>query len=277
MNIKTYYKAKALEEAYKLLTETKNASIVAGGAWLKRLPSDMDMVIDLSLLELDEIIETKDAFLVGCMTTLKQLEENVSIQNYYDGILSKSIGHIKGIPIRNIATIGGTVAGRFGFSNILTPLLVLDTDLIFYHKGQIPLHDYLKSDKKDKDILINLLIHKKAGKAYFETMKKSKTDFPTLNVAISQTDRRIKIAVGARPSKAKLADSAMIYLERQSFMTETVIRKAANIASQEMNFGSNRTGSKTYRTELCKVLVQRGLKEISNSLGALRRDYYSSH
>lgn len=262
MKIRTYHKVDSIDEAYTLLTENSGASIIAGGAWLKLLPKQVDPAIDLSGLKLDEIVETEDAYEIGCMATLRQLEKNVSLKSHYNGILTESIGTIMGVPIRNIATIGGTVAGKYGFSDLITPLLVLDTELVFYRKGKLSLNTFLSSKDFQKDILLKIIIHKNKGKAYFYSMKKTSNDFPILNVAVSETDNQFKIAVGARPGSAKLAGAAMDYLNRQSKMTEEALLEGAHIAAEELAFGSNSRGSKEYREELCRVLVKRGLKEV---------------
>ncbi|WP_105617461.1 FAD binding domain-containing protein [Vallitalea okinawensis] len=262
MNIRTYHKVDSIDEAYTLLTANSRATIIAGGAWLKLSPKEVDPAIDLSPLKLDEIIETEDAYEIGCMTTLRQLEKNASLKSHYNGILTRSIGTIMGVPIRNIATIGGTIAGKYGFSDLITPLLVLDTELVFYKKGQISLNTFLSSKDFQKDILLKIIIHKNTGKGYFYSMKKTSNDFPILNIAVSETGNQFKVAVGARPGSAKLAGAAMDYLNRQPKITDEVIREGAHIAAEELTFGSNIRGSQEYRQELCRVLVRRGLEEV---------------
>lgn len=262
MKIKTYYKAESIDEAYTQLTNASDAAIIAGGAWLKLLPKEIGTAIDLSLLNLDQIVETEDAYEIGCMTTLRQLEKNKSLHNFYDGILVKSIGEIMGVTIRNIATIGGTIAGKYGFSDLLTPLLALDSEVVFYNKGQISLDNYLRSKDFKKDILMKVIIHKHNGSAWFNSMKKTSNDFPILNVAVSKTEDKYKIAVGARPSSAKLARKAMEYMNNQTQISDDVLLQGAYLACEELTFGTNSRGSKAYREELCKVLVKRGLMEV---------------
>jgi CO/xanthine dehydrogenase FAD-binding subunit len=262
LKIEAYTVPTDLEEAYQLL-QKEDAGIIAGGAWLKLLPKTLVHGIDLSGLKLDTINETEENYTIGSMVTLRQIETHSSLRTYMGGVLQEAISHIMGVPIRNIATIGGTVAGRYGFSDLLTPLLALRANLVFYKKGQITLESYLKEAPKEKDILLQVIIKKEYGKANYTTVKKTANDFPILNVSVMKIGTHFRVAVGARPSVATLATKTMAYLNESKALTEEVIEKAAAIAVEEIKFGSNARGSKAYRTQLCKVLVERGIKEVA--------------
>lgn len=262
MKIINYHKVNTLDEAYALLTSDKSSSIIAGGAWLKFSKKTIENAIDLSNLNLDQIVETKEVFEIGCMTTLRQVEVNKPLIDFCNGIITKSINEIMGVQIRNIATIGGTVSGKYGFSDLLTPLLVLDTKLQFYKKGIISLEEFLNSKDHSSDILIKVIISKKIGKAKFISMKKTSNDFSVINIAVFKNKEECKIAIGARPNGALLAKKAMEYLDNNELYTEEIINECANIASKEISFGSNIRGSKEYRIELCRVLIKRGLQEV---------------
>jgi len=262
LKIKTYIVPTDLEEAYHMLQKDE-AGVIAGGAWLKLLPKTLAYGIDLSGLKLDTINETEENYTIGSMVTLRQIETHSSLSTYMGGVLHDAITHIMGVPIRNIATIGGTVAGRYGFSDLLTPLLALKANLVFYKKGQITLESYLKEAPKDKDILLQIIIKKEYGKAQYTTVKKTANDFPILNVSVMKIGSHYRVAVGARPSVAVLATRTMAFLNESKVLREEVIEKAAGIAVEEVNFGSNARGSKAYRTQLCKVLVERGIKEVA--------------
>ena len=50
----------------------------------------------------------------------------------------------------------------------------------------------------------------------------------------------------------------------EEMITDENIENAAIMASEELTFGSNMRARAEYRKHLCKVLVERGLKEVSN-------------
>ncbi len=262
LKIKAYTMPTDMEEAYQLL-QKDDAAIIAGGAWLKLLPKTLSQGIDLSGLKLDSINESEEYYTIGSMVTLRQIETHSSLGTFMGGVLQEAISHIMGVPIRNIATIGGTVAGRYGFSDLLTPLLALKANLVFYTKGQVSLESYLKEAPKEKDILLQIIIKKEYGKANYSTVKKTANDFPILNVSVVKIGSHFRVAVGARPSVATLAVKSMTYLNDSKILTEEIIEEAARIAVEEIKFGGNARASKAYRTQLCKVMVERGIKEVA--------------
>ena len=263
MKINNYHFANSLEEAYNMLNENKQNAIVAGGAWMKLSSKEISTAIDLGNLGLDQIVETKDAFEIGCMTTLRQIEKQEGLLGHYNGILNEALSGIMGVPIRNLATIGGSVIGKYSFSDILTPLLVMNVDLEFYKKGIISLEEYLVSKDRSKDVLVKVIIKKEKGKGYFHAMKKSSLDFAVVNVAVSKQGDKFKIAVGARPSLTKFAEEAMKIVNTASKVTEEVIQEAALKAGEELKFGTNSKASEEYRRNISMAYIKRGLREVS--------------
>lgn len=259
MRINTYVKPKSVNEAYDILCQHRKNEIIGGGCWLKLLPKEIETAIDLSHCELDYINQTKDTYEIGSTVTLRALEKF----SHRDGILAKSIGEVMGVTFRNVATIGGTVAGKFGFSDIITTLLVLDTKLMFIRKGVISLESYLKNKEKEQDILTGLSIKKQSGKGTFYTLKKTANDFPIVNIALIKNNEGYKISVGARPGVATLAKNTMDYINTTPEVDETAIEKAATLLLEEVSFGTNTRGSKDYRRAVIKGLLGRGLKEVN--------------
>ncbi len=95
-------------------------------------------------LGLDQIEETEDAFEIGAMVTLRQLEEHPGLAAYTDGAMRESVRHIVGVQLRNLATVGGSIYGRFGFSDVLTMFLAMDTEVELYKAGRMPLVEFAK-------------------------------------------------------------------------------------------------------------------------------------
>ena len=73
------------------------------------------------------------------MCTLRQLETNTDLNRYFDGLMREMVRHIVGVQFRNGATVGGSLYGRYGFSDVLTALLVLDTEVELYKAGRMSL------------------------------------------------------------------------------------------------------------------------------------------
>lgn len=262
MRMKEFYRADSIENAYQKLTEKKDNLIIGGGAWLKLTNKEVDTVIDLEKCNLDYIKESKDSISIGSMTTLYNLETNQIMTSNNSNILSIAISKIMGVGIKNIATIGGSICGKYSFSDILTPLLVLNTSLVFHKQGEISLTDYLTLKKPQKDILLEINIQKEKQKIFFKKVAKTSLDFALVNIAITKGET-IRIAVGARPSIAVLATEAMEILNNNE-LTEETLTNAINKVDT-IKFSTNAKASKEYRADLTKVYIRRGLKEVMNN------------
>ncbi len=257
-----YLRPKDFEEAYNLMIESKKNYLVAGGAWLKLSVKSAEKLISLDGLDLDKIQVNTDYIEIGSMVTLRTVEINNDIKNLYGGILSNAIHKIMGINIRNLATLGGSVMGKFAFSDIFPALLVLNTKLVFYKQGEICLEDFLANPKMAKDILTKIIIKKEPGEGFFKKVAITPLDFSVLNIAVSKNKEGFKISVGSTPYIAKLATNAMSYINNLSKITETEILKCSEMVVEELKFSKNNRGSKEYRVEIAKVYVKRGLKKV---------------
>ena len=263
MEIVNYFKAKTVEEAYEKLLENPANIIIGGGAWLRLSSKVVNTAIDLEYVGLNQIIETKTSIEIDAYVTLREVEKNKILLNLFSGIVNKGINGIMGVALRNIVTVGGSIAGKYSFSDFITPLLALNTEVEMYKAGLMSLEDFLKFKTKEKDILLKIIIKKEDVLGYYYKMKKTGLDFAVINVSVTNTAEYIKIVVGARPSIACLALKAMEYINNQKSITAEVIEETVNIASQELKFGTNSKANKEYRLELAKVYIRRGLKEVT--------------
>jgi CO/xanthine dehydrogenase FAD-binding subunit len=216
---------------------------------------DIDSAVDLSALGLDYISERDGYIEIGAMATLSSLENSSLLKSVFDGILPETAKLIMGIQVRNTATAGGTVAGRYGFSDLLTSLLALDTRVVLHKSGEMSLEDYI-SWGNTRDILTGIMVKKEERKAAFANIRNTSTDFSILNAAVSRCGKDFRISVGARPLQAKLSREAMEYMDAHEINAENALR-AGEIAAETLEFGSDIRGSGAYRKELCKALVKR--------------------
>jgi len=256
--IKNYVVAEDLAQAYEL-NQKKNNVILGGIAWLKMGERNIQTAIDLSKLGLDKIEEDEECFKIGCMCTLRDMEVNKALNSYFNGAIAKSLVHIVGVQFRNCATIGGSIYSRFGFSDILTLLLSLDTYVELYNGGIIPLAVF-KDMSYDNDILVRIIIKKDSRMVSYLTHRMSATDIPTLAVAISKLDKKWSVVLGARPQKAMLVHNVEEILSE--YPTKEEIDLLVSHVIKEVKFESNMRGSKEYRQILAKVFINRGIEEI---------------
>lgn len=258
LTIKDYILVENLEEAYKLNQNINNV-ILGGTGWLKLQNRNIAKAIDLSKLGLDKIVEDDEKYVIGCMTTLREIETNKSLDEYTKGAIKESLRHIVGVQFRNSVTIGGSIYSRFGFSDILTSLLTLDTYVELYKGGIIPLKDFVDM-KYDKDILVNIIIKKSKRVVGYMSFRNQSTDFPVITCGVAiPCGGRVFASIGARPYKAKIVEDREDILKE---MTKENIEKFAKYVSESLNFDSNMRAGKEYRKHLAEVLVKRTLNNL---------------
>jgi len=260
MNIKNICIPNNLDEAYSALIENKRNTVLGGCMFLRMGDKNINTAIDLSNLNLDQIIEKDDTIEIGTYTTFRQIETSDILNKYYGNLLKDSVEHIIGVQFRNNVTVGGTVYSKYGFSDFITALLSLNVYVKLYSKGLVKLEEFLENTP-DKDILEKIIIKKEHINAKYISIRNSYSDYPIINVAVSNKDSKFRIVIGSRPSCAKLAIKASKYLSENDLTNEN-IEKAALIATEELKFGTNMRGSAKYRKEVSKALICKSIKEV---------------
>lgn len=258
MRAKNFYRATSLDDAYCKLSENPKNAIIAGGLWMKKLGQSYDTLIDLSDLGLNKIEESENSIKVGSMVTLRNFETSPLIKEICGGLASTAAGEIMGVNFRNLATIGGSVFGRYPFSDVITSLLALDVTLEFFPEQKMSLEEYLNYRGKIQGILVALYIKKDAGKYFYKKVKATALDFPLVNIAITLRNNKHYIVVGSRPMIASLAHQAM----KEADAGEDA-SKVAKTAIGEYSFADSVAIGKDYRKEISEVYIRRGLKEVS--------------
>ncbi|KLO24555.1 MULTISPECIES: FAD binding domain-containing protein [unclassified Marinitoga] len=257
IEIKDYFRPKSVEEAYEKLINIEGAEIIGSGAFMRLASRKINLAIDLQDTGLNYVKLENDEIKIGGATPLGEVERSKIIKEVFEGKLIHVLQSIWSVQLRNIATIGGTIFPKLGFSDLITALLVLNTDVVLFNNGRMPLEVFL-TEKIRKDILVELIIKNENRKMSFQYMRNSFYDFSILNSAVSvDEERNFRISIGTRPAVAKLATKAMEYLKNNNDIEE-----ASKIAAEEMEYGSNIKASKEYRKMIAPVLVKRGLEEV---------------
>ena len=257
IQIQTYVQAQTLEEAWQL-NQKRSARILGGMLWLKMESLPVSTAIDLCRLGLDAIEETEEQFTLGAMVTLRQIEQHAGLNAYTQGAAARAVQDIVGVQFRNMATLGGSLWSRFGFSDLLTWMLSMDTWVQLYRGGLVPLEQFAAMPY-DRDLLVRVIVYKRPGRFAYQAMRNQRTDIPVLNCVFSQMEGVCRAVVGARPGKAiVLRDEAGLLA---GGITPERARAFAQWAAERTPTGSNSRGSAAYRTHLVKVLVRRAAEE----------------
>lgn len=266
ISIKRYAKAESLEQAYEW-NQKKANRIIGGMIWLKMGDKNINTAIDLSGVVSNQIEETEDEFIIGAMTTLHDLELHEGLDRYTAGALKESLRHIVGVQFRNVATAGGSIFGRFGFSDVLTMFLALDTDVELYKGGRISLESFAAMPY-DNDILIRIIVKKTPIRTAYMSMRNTKTDFPVLACAVAFTGNTRRAVIGARPKKAVIisANEAVMAIDESD--PETLAAAFAAQVGRETVTESNMRASAEYRKHLAEVLTKRACRKVLEKGGS---------
>ena len=247
ITIQKYVRAQSLEEAWQL-NQNKRNRVLGGMLWLRLGRGSVNTAIDLCDLGLNTIEETEDQFSIGAMVTLRDLEMHNGLNTYANGAVADAVKDIVGVQFRNMATVGGSIWGRFGFSDVLTVFLAMDSYVELYKGGIVPLEQFTKM-KKDNDILVRLIVKKTPCKIVYSSVRNQRTDFPVLACALADMNGQYRAAIGARPARAMLLRGE----KNEGF--------AAFVAENAPTEGNMR-GSAAYRTHLIRVLVERAMTNL---------------
>ncbi len=255
ITIQKYVRAQSLEEAYTL-NQSRRSRIVGGMLWLKMGRGSIDTAIDLGDLGLGVIEETDDAFHIGAMATLRDLEMHPALNAFTGGAVRDAVKAIVGVQFRNMATVGGSLWGRFGFSDVLTVFLALDAQVELYKGGVVPLEAFAKM-QPDRDILVRLIVKKTSGRIVYTAMRNQRTDFPVITCAVSDIGGEYRAVIGARPARA------MIVRDDQGILNRGISAGSAEAfarhVAESVPTGSNTRAGAAYRKHLARVLTERSI------------------
>ena len=250
ITIQKYVRAQSLEEAWQL-NQNKRNRILGGMLWLRLGKGSVNTAIDLCDLGLDTIEENDEQFTIGARVTLRDIEMHKGLNAYAYNAVANAVKDIVGVQFRNMATVGGSIWGRFGFSDVLTVFLAMDSYIELYKGGIIPLGQFVNM-KPDNDILVRLIVKKTPCKIIYTAMRNQRTDFPVLACAVSCINGEYRASIGARPSRAMLINTDK-FENAETF---------ASFIADNVPTGSNVRGSADYRKHLIRVLTERAVTEL---------------
>lgn len=253
-----YIKVQSLDEAYEL-NKARNNRIIGGMMWVRTSRGSINTAIDISGLGLDTIEEDDNEYRLGAMVSLRQIEKHEGLNSYSNNAVAAAVKDIVGVQFRNMATVGGSIWGRFGFSDVLTVFLALDSYVELHKAGIVPLSEFVNM-KRDNDILVRVIVKKTPINITYSAMRAQRTDFPVLACAVSEINGKYNVVIGARPGKAMLIKDEEDILANG--ITEESAKLYADYIASHTPTESNLRGSAEYRTHLTRVLTERNLLRI---------------
>lgn len=268
-----YVRAQSLDEAYELYQKKPNF-VLGGMLWLKMKNKTLGTAIDLCDLGLDQIDEDENEFRIGAYATLRQIETHEALNAYTHGAIAESVRHIVGVQFRNVATVGGSIWGRFGFSDVMTIFRALGAKVQLHKAGIMDLDEFAALPRTTRDVLVSVIVPKNAKGVVYLSQRNQSTDFPVLTCAVANRSGRYVAVIGASPymaepvwdeegildglADAKTAGNADL---TENSETNAKIEKFAGYVADHIRFGSNIRAGAEYREMICKVLTRRAVTQ----------------
>ena len=277
-----YVRAQSLDEAYELYQKKPNF-VLGGMLWLKMKNKTLGTAIDLCDLGLDQIDEDENEFRIGAYATLRQIETHEALNAYTHGAIAESVRHIVGVQFRNVATVGGSIWGRFGFSDVMTIFRALGAKVQLHKAGIMDLDEFASLPRTTRDVLVSVIVPKNAKGIVYLSQRNQSTDFPVLTCAVANRSGRYVAVIGASPYMAEpvwdedgilngitCAETAGNKALTENSENNEKIEKFAGYVADHIRFGSNIRADAEYREMICKVLTRRAVKQSLENCDAIR-------
>ena len=242
--------------------------------WLKMKNRTLGTAIDLCDLGLDQIDEDENEFKIGAYATLRQIETHEALNAYTHGAIAESVRHIVGVQFRNVATVGGSIWGRFGFSDVMTIFRALGAKVQLHKAGIMDLDEFASFPRTTRDVLVSVIVPKNAKGVVYLSQRNQSTDFPVLTCAVANRSGRYVAVVGASPYMAEpvwdedgiLDGIADAKTDGNAALTDNSennakIDKFAEYVAEHIRFGSNIRAGAEYREIICRVLTRRAVTQ----------------
>ena len=276
-----YYSAESVPHALSLLGEYgEEAKVLAGGMSLIPLlklrlaaPSaliDINRIGDLSYIRKGPAGELE----IGALTRYTAIEDSALIKQEYPA-LHEASALVADIHIRNLGTIGGSIAHADPALDVPTALLALGARvLIAGNPGEriCNLDDFFvdsfTTQLAHDELVTGITIPKLAertGTAYLKFSRRS-GDFAIVGVAAALTFSEdgqctaARIALEAAGPTLLRANTAESTLVEGRHLSREVVEAAASKAAQECEPASDLYGSETYKREMVRVYTKRAIR-----------------
>jgi aerobic carbon-monoxide dehydrogenase medium subunit len=282
VNAFEYRAPRALDEALAILREFGDeARAVAGGTALvtmmrQRLVRPACLVSLRDVPGLGRIEATNGVIRVGALVTHRQAEVSPPLGERLP-VLAETFRRVATVRIRNMATVGGTLAHADPNQDPPVTLLALGARVQIRRAGadrELPVEgffrDYYETALEPGELVVGVtvpLLPAAAGASFVKFLPRSADDYATVAAAAVvalDTDgercREARIALGSvatTPLRARAAE-AVLTGER---LEERVFRAAGEAARGEVDPLTDHRGSAAYKREMTAVMVGRALTQ----------------
>lgn len=276
-----YVRAGSLKEASELASEKgSKAILMAGGTdvilLMKAKAVPADTVIDIKeISDLDSIVFSEgEGMRIGALAKLFDIQTSDIVREKMPA-LADAAHYVASAQIRRKGTMAGNICNASPSADTASILLAMDAKIKVYNneiERDVPIGDFFKGVKKTclekGDIVTEIFVpelKKGEGSAYFKHSVRKAMDLAIVGVAVwikmdgdRVDDCRIAMGgVGTTPLRAYSAEKIL----KGSELTDDLLEKAAEAASEECSPISDVRASAEYRKDMIRVYTKRAVKK----------------
>jgi carbon-monoxide dehydrogenase medium subunit len=276
-----YHAPATLRDAVSLLNDNADAKVLAGGhsliPMMKLRLSEPSVVIDLGRVDgLSYVNESGGALAIGAMTSYYDIINSDAVQQNAP-VLAEAAGEVADPQVRNMGTIGGSLAHSDPAADLPAVMLALGAEVVASSRGALGrvntrtisaddfFLDLFTTALEPNEILTEIRIPAQAansGAAYAKMANKA-SHFAIVGVAASVTVEggsvtSARIGVTGAGSSASRASDSEDRLVGSSGDADA-IRSAAGRAANGIELNEDIHASAEYREHLTKVFALRAI------------------
>jgi aerobic carbon-monoxide dehydrogenase medium subunit len=265
-----------LNEAFGLLNRYGDgARVIAGGTaliiWMRQRLLTPQMLVSLQRIPNFNNIsfDESDGLRIGAGALHRDIELSSLVKQHYP-LLHETFRKVAQPRIRNMATLGGNLAGGDPLTDPGASLIALDAEVTLAGSGgrrTLALEeffvDYYETALEPGEILTEVRIPppQRAAWAHIKFTPRSVEDFATVGVAVTLKctgDRceDVRLALNSVSSTILRAKKAEAVLRGQR-VNDAALREMGEVAATEVDPMDDNRGSAEYKREMVKVLVRR--------------------
>ena len=286
----TYHRPKTAAATLRLLqTLGPDAKLLAGGQSLLpmmklRLASPAHLIDISRIAALQRIRKTQDRLRIGAMATHWMIETSPAVRRLAPA-LAETASVIGDLQVRNLGTIGGSLAHADPAADFPATLLALDAELILQDGSAtraVPAAEFFRglmtTALRSDELLIEISIPApvaRSGAAYLK-MPNPASGFALAGVAAAMTldgeGQCIAVRVGVTgvgPAAYRAQGVELAVVGREP--SEAVLAAASAAAADGVDANSDLHASADYRLHLARVLTRRALARARDRAQSRRR------
>lgn len=281
-----YYKPADIYEALELLAKHEKACVLAGGTdlinWLREGSIFPDALIDIKGIAGLNAIELKnDALYIGALTTFSDLIDSKLIAKHFP-MFQEMAAHVASMGVRNRATMVGNICSAVPSCDAGPVLLVYDAQVSVRGRDgskEIPIQQWFSGPKKTVlqygEIVTGLVIPvpaKNNAGCYVKLGRYNGEDLAQASVAIFSDYQQTRIAFGAvAPTPKRALEIEKIFVDKK--ISDALIKNAIALVEKEISPITDIRSTKEYRMHMIKIMLERGLKAVSDRLIGVGPEY----